>query len=328
MRRISSLVALVAAVGATLVISACGSDDSKKSAADQPAGKPQAAAKLKIACIPKSTENEFWLATKAGCERAAKQAGVELVFGAAETESDIQGEISEVEDALAKGVDALAIAPSAPDQLQPVLERAAKEVPVLLLDTDIPNMNGKTAYIGTDNLKAGKISGQYVVEQAKKGKFGILTGDPGVTSVEERVKGIKEAVKGTDIQIVTVLNVAGCAKDKGVSATEDMLTAHPDLDGIIAACGNPLLGGLQAIKQAGKKPEDMFLMSFDALPESTKLVGEGVLDGDIAQFPGKFGELGITEGIKAAEGKPVAKVIDSGVEVVTKENAAQFKTFQ
>jgi ribose transport system substrate-binding protein len=316
---IATMVTVVAAVG----IAACGGDDDKASgsAATQPK-------QLKIGCIPKSTENEFWLATKAGCERAAKETGAKLVFGAAETESDVQGEINQVEDALAKGVDALAIAPSAPDQLQPVLERAAQKVPVLLMDTDIPNMKGKTAYIGTDNLKAGTISGKYVVEHGKPGNYGILTGDPGVTSVEGRVKGIRQAIKGSGIKIVAELHVAGCAKDKGVSATEDMLTAHPDLVGIIAACGNPLLGGLQAIKQAGKKPEDLFLMSFDALPDSTALVGQGVIDGDIAQFPGKFGEIGVKEGIKAASGQTIPKVIDSGVEVVTKANAAEFKTFR
>jgi ribose transport system substrate-binding protein len=319
---IASMVTLVAACA----FAACGgTDDAGDDASGSAAKKPDQA---KIACIPKSTENEFWLATKAGCERAAKQTGVQLLFGAAETESDVQGEINEVEDALAKGADAIAVAPSAPDQLKPVLERAAKKVPVLLMDTDIPDMTGKTAYIGTNNLKAGTISGKYVVENGKPGNYGILTGDPGVTSVEDRVKGIKQALAGSAIKIVAELHVAGCAKDKGVSATEDMLTAHRDLVGIIAACGNPLLGGLQAIKQAGKKPEDMFLMSFDALPESTALVGKGVIDGDIAQFPGKFGEIGIKEGLDAANGETIPKVIDSGVEVVTKDNAAEFKTFR
>jgi ribose transport system substrate-binding protein len=310
---------LTATIGAVLVLAlgACGDDDDD--------GGGGGGDQVKVGCVLKSLESPFWLAAQDGCELAAETAGAELVFGAGETEADIAGEISKVEDAMAQGVQALVVAPSAPDQLQPVLERAAEEVPVLLLDTDIPAMDSKTSYVGTDNVKAGALGAQYILDNGGEGKFGIVTGDPGITSVEDRIKGARQVWEGSAIELVQVVNARGCTRDAGVTVTEDLLTANPDLAGIFYVCDQPMLGGVEAIKQAGMKPEDLFIMGFDAEPEAVELVEQGVIDGDVAQFPGKMGELGIENAIKAIDGEEVPKFIDSGAEVVTKENAAQFK---
>jgi ribose transport system substrate-binding protein len=309
--------AIVAAL--MLTLAACGDDD------DGGDGGGGGGDSVKVGCVLKSLESPFWLAAQDGCEQAAEAAGAELIFGAGETEADIAGEISKVEDALTQGAEALVVAPSAPDQLQPVLERAARDVPVLLLDTDIPDMDSKTSYVGTDNVAAGELGGQYILDNGGKGKFGIVTGDPGITSIEDRIKGAKQAWEGSAIELVQIVNARGCTRDAGVTVTEDLLTAHPDLDGIFFVCDQPMLGGVEAIKNAGKKPEDLFILGFDAEPEAVELVEQGVIDGDVAQFPSKMGELGIENAIKAINGEEVPKFIDSGAEVVTKENAAQFK---
>jgi ribose transport system substrate-binding protein len=313
------LMMLSAAAAAVLAfaLGACGDDDG--------GGGADGGDQVKVGCVLKSLESPFWLAAQDGCEQAAEAAGAELVFGAGETEADIAGEISKVEDAMAQGVQALVVAPSAPDQLQPVLERAAEEVPVLLLDTDIPAMASKTSYVGTDNVKAGELGGQYILDNGGEGKFGIVTGDPGITSVEDRIKGARQAWEGSAIELVQVVNARGCTRDAGVTVTEDLLTAHPDLAGIFYVCDQPMLGGVEAVKQAGMKPEDLFILGFDAEPEAVDLVEQGVIDGDVAQFPEKMGLLGVKNAIKAIDGEEVQKFIDSGAEVVTKENAAQFK---
>lgn len=313
---------VAAAVGAALALAlaACG-DDSEGEAGSGGGGEAQ----LTVGCVMKSLESPFWLAAQAGCEQAAEAAGAELIFGAGETEADIAGQISEIEDVLTRGAQALVVAPSAPDQLQPVLDRAAQDVPVLLVDTDIPDMDSKTSYVGTDNVAAGELGGQFILDNGGEGKFGIVTGDPGITSIEDRIKGARQAWEGSAIELVQVVNARGCTRDAGVTVTEDLLTANPDLDGIFYVCDQPMLGGIEAIRNAGKKPEDLFILGFDAEPEAVELVEQGVIDGDVAQFPGKMGQLGIENGIKAINGEEVPKFIDSGAEVVTQENAAQFK---
>lgn len=285
---------------------------------------------LAVGCIIKDTSSPFWLIAQEGCERGAKTNNVKLIFGAGESESDIDGQIAEVEDAVTRGADALVVAPSDPVALQPVLERAAEEVPVVLIDTDIPDWTGKAAFIGTDNVSAGKVAAEYIVdnielEDPSAGKLGVITGRAGITSVEDRVEGLRQGLEDSGIEIVSVLNTQNCARDEGVSTTEDLLTAQPDLDGIFYACDNPMLGGIKPIRAAGYGPDDLFIVGFDALPEAVALVEKGVIDGDIAQFPDKMAAVGIKQALQAANGKELPAFTDTGVEVVTKENASEFK---
>src|SRR5215203_2573016 len=128
-QRVVMLVAVL--LGVLLLLPACRG-------ALAPQSEQEQAQEMKIGFVPKALNQEFWITSKAGAE-----------------------------DVLTKQVDALAVAPTAPDQLQPVLERASKQVPVIIIDSDIPGWNGKVSYIGTDNVKGGEVAGEYIVDQLK-----------------------------------------------------------------------------------------------------------------------------------------------------------------
>ena len=115
-----------------------------------------------------------------------------------------------------------------------------------------------------------------------------------------------------------------CDQDKGVSAAADLLTAHPDVDAISGACGPPVLGAIQSIERAGRKPDSLLLVGFDALPDEVKQIKAGNEDASVAQFPAKMGELGLDTLLKAVNGEDVPPTVDTGTEVVTKENASDF----
>ena len=68
--------------------------------------------------------NPFWAAVEAGAIEKAAELGVDLVVLAPPQESDIQSQINQVEDQLAKGIDALAIAPTDPNALAPIVDQA------------------------------------------------------------------------------------------------------------------------------------------------------------------------------------------------------------
>ena len=84
-----------------------------------------------------------------------------------------------------------------------------------------------------------------------------------------------------------------CDQTKGLNAAQDMLTANPDVTAIYGACGPPILGALEAVKAAGKKPH-LIIVGFDAGP------GRGHGDhrpvtraASVAQFPAKMGSIGV-----------------------------------
>ncbi|MDP8948544.1 MAG: sugar ABC transporter substrate-binding protein, partial [Actinomycetota bacterium] len=240
---------------------------------------------------------------------------------AGSSELAIDEQIAVVEDMLTKQVDALAVAPTAPDQLKPVLQRASKQVPVIIVDSDIPGWDGKTSYIGTDNFKGGQVGGKYIVEQLKgSGTLAIINGVPGATSGEQRVAGVRDAVKDSDIEIVQEV-AADFDRAKGVSAMEDILQNNPDVNAVFAANDQMALGALEALQSRGKT-EDVLLVGYDGTEEATEsIIKDEGIDATVAQNPYKMGLVGVKEAVDAAKDKQVPKTINTGVTLVTAENA-------
>lgn len=276
---------------------------------------------VSIGVVLKNLASPFWQQAEMGVNAAAKE-GVSVEVTAVKSEIDVAEQIDKVENELAKGVDALVVAPTVPEELEPVLVRAAGEdVPVIVLDTDLPDFEEKTAYVGTDNVEAGEIAGKYIDEQLEgKGSLGILVALPGVTSVDEREAGVQDALD-PGIEVFTSEKTE-CVTEKGVTATENLLTAHPDVSALFGSCGESLLGGAIAIKADGREG-DIVTVSVDATPETLEQLETGELSAVIAQYPAKMGFLGVEAAVEAAEGKEVESFVNSGVSLVTKANRAK-----
>jgi ribose transport system substrate-binding protein len=275
-----------------------------------------------VGFVPKALNQEFWITSKAGAMDANKQmSNVKVIVDAGSSELAIDEQIAVVEDMLTKQVDALAVAPTAPDQLKPVLERASEQIPVLLVDTDIPSWDGKITYIGTDNVEGGKVAGKYIIDQLKgSGSLALINGVPGATSGEDRIAGVKEAVKGSDIEVVAEV-AADFDRAKGVSAMEDILQNNPDVNAVFAANDQMALGALEVLKSRGKTDE-ILLVGYDGTEEATQVIlkDEGIA-ATVAQDPYEMGKVGVEKAVAAAKEQSVKKTIDTGVTLVTAENA-------
>jgi ribose transport system substrate-binding protein len=311
--RLLTLAALL--LGTLLLLTACRGALAPESAQKQAKG-------MKVGFVPKALNQEFWITAKAGAEDAEKQlSGVQVIVDAGTSETAIDEQIAVVEDMLTKQVDALAVAPTAPDQLQPVLERASNQVPVIIVDSDIPGWGGKISYIGTDNVKGGEVAGEYIIEQLEgSGTLALINGVPGATSGEDRITGVRNAVEGTDIEVVQEV-AANFLRDQAVSAMEDILQVNPDVDAVFAANDQMALGALEVLQSRGKTG-DVLLVGYDGTEEATVSIIKGTgIDATVAQNPYKMGLVGVKEAVDAANDKSVPKTINTGVTLVTPENA-------
>jgi len=253
----------------------------------------------------------------------AEHADVEVVYGQGKSGTDDEGEINTIENMIAKDVKAIAITPTSP-AVKTALDKAVQAgIKVVLVDNDIPGWTGKSSVVATDNLAGGKLAGAWMAEHLPAGaKIGILQGRVGNPSLDDRVKGFKETLG--DKATVVGEAATDCDQTKGLNAAQDLLTANPGLTAIYGACGPPIIGALQAVKGAGKKPGDLTVIGFDASPDELKAITAGEQTGSVAQFPAKMGSIGIETAVSAARGQTVQPSIDTGTEMVTKENAASF----
>jgi ABC-type sugar transport system substrate-binding protein len=97
---------------------------------------------------------------------------------------------------------------------------------------------------------------------------------------------------------------------------------------IYAACGPPALGAIEALANKNVADDRLLLVGFDALPDEATQILAGKEDATVAQFPRKMGSTSLDTLVKAIHGEDVPKSIDTGSQIVTKDNAQQFTSFQ
>lgn len=285
---------------------------------------PAMADTVKIGFITKFPVPFFATMEDAAKAYAAANPGVEIEFGQGTSATDIEGQIALIESMVTKGVQGIALTPVDPTVAAALDKAIAKGVKVVLMDNNIPDWNGRTALATTDNYNAGKIAGEYLKTVLKDGDtLGILEGVPGVPSLDDRVNGMLEGLKGVNVEIVGK-GATNCTEELGISVAEDLLTKHPELKAIFAACGPPAAGAAQAIKNAGIPGDKIVLAGFDFCCGEKEALEAGIEDATVAQFPAKMAELGVDALVKAIRGEKVESLIDSGAALVTKDNMGNF----
>ena len=278
---------------------------------------------LNIAVIVKSVTSDYWKTVGAGVEAAMKaDPSIKASFLGPNEETDIEGQIRIIESQISAGVDALAVAPSQADQVQPTLEKAvAAGIPVILVDTDLANFSNKSAFVGTDNKLGGQLGGEFIVKALKAGdEVAIIRGAAGDPVHNLREQGAKEAMEKAGLKVIAI-QPADSDRAKGQTVAENLLTANPNLKGIFATNDEMALGAANAAKSAGKT---LVIVGFDATNDALKAIEDGSMSGSVAQFPTKIGELGTLTAAKVARGEKVDAFVNTGVEVVSKDNLDQF----
>jgi len=250
------------------------------------------------------------------------EAGAEVVFAQGKSGTDDEGEIAAIESMVTQGVDAIAITPTSPNVAEALQKAVDAGIPVVLIDNDIPDWDGKTAVVATDNFAGGQLAGTWLKENLPEGAtLAVLQGVLGNPSLDDRVDGMLDTL-GDAAEIVAT-TPTDCDQTKGLDAGQDVLTANPELDAIYAACGPPITGALEAVKSAGR--DGLITVGFDASPDEVAAIAAGTQSASVAQFPAKMGSLGVQAAFDAASGKDVEPLIDTGTEMVTKENVADFQ---
>lgn len=202
-----------------------------------------------------------------------------------------------------------------------MLQRAIDAgIPVVLIDTDAPSFTTKSAFVGTDNQLGGQQAGEFIAEQlGGTGNVVIIRGAAGDPMHNLRVEGAQAAMEAAGVTVVAT-QPANSDRAQGQSVAENLLTANPDLRAIYATNDEMALGAAQA---AGCS--DLVIVSFDASPDALMAIESGQMAGSIAQFPSKIGQQGLETAEKVARGQTVEQFVNTGVDLVTQENVAEFK---
>jgi ribose transport system substrate-binding protein len=274
--------------------------------------------------ILKALDSEFWLSVRRGAEAAA-EGKADLGILAPDREINVDQQVSMIENQISRGVDAILLAPAGSNQVIPALDRAAERgIPVIIVDTDV-NFPKKVTYVGTNNYEGGQLAGQFVARSlAGNAEVGLIVGIPGEETHEQRRRGFKEALSQEPRLQLVAEQPANSERAMAMNVMENLLTARPKLAAVFATSDQMALGALEAI-QARRSGQPPLLVSFDAGREVLNLIREGKVGAVVAQRPYQMGKLGVEAALQAIAKQPVEPVIDTGTELITRENVDSFK---
>ncbi|MFD1943251.1 sugar ABC transporter substrate-binding protein [Paradevosia shaoguanensis] len=267
--------------------------------------------------------NPFWAAVEKGAKDKGAELGVDVVVVAPPAESDVQAQITQIEDLIAQKVSGIALAPTDPNALAPVVDAAkAAGIPVVFVDTK--GVNEGVTFIGTDNAVGAALAADFMCKNLPQGsEVAILQGLISQSTGQARAEGSKKGLEACGLKVVAE-QTAEWDRAKGQSVMENILTGNPNIKGVFASNDNMALGAVEALKAAAKL-QDVMVVGFDANPDAAASILAGEMTASIAQAPGNIGGFGVQALVDLKAGKTIEPVIDTGTVLVTKDNAEQYK---
>ncbi len=267
--------------------------------------------------------NPFWAAVEKGATEEAAKLGVDLIVLAPPQESDVQAQIAQVEDQIAAGIDGLAIAPTDPNALAPVVDAArAAGIPVVFVDTK--GINEGVSFIGTNNEAGAAIAAKYICDNVPAGSdVAILQGIITQSTGQARAKGSEAGLKACGLNVVAA-QPADWDRAKALSVTENIITGNPNIKAIFGSNDNMALGATEALKNAAML-DQVTVVGFDANPDAAKSILAGEMSATIAQAPYNMGAFSMDALKTLKDGGTVDAWVDTGTVLVTKENAAEYQ---
>jgi len=207
-----------------------------------------------------------------------------------------------------------------------MINTAASQTLVLTQDSDAPDSN-RACYIGTDNVAAGRQAGEMLKEALPQGgKIMVFVGVLDAANAQQRYQGLKEALAGSNIQIIDV-RTDNTDRVRAKANAADTLVNNPDIAGMVGLWSYNGPAILSAVKEANKL-DKVKIVAFDEEPPTLAGVKEGAIYGTIVQQPFEFGYRSMELMAKYLDGDksliPANKQILVPTIMVKKDNIEEF----
>jgi len=274
-----------------------------------------------IAVVPKATSHLFWVSIHDGAAAAGNDFGVEVDWNGPATETDYSRQIQIVDSMIARRVDGLALAAQDRTALDNSLDRAARQgIPVTVFDSGVDSTNYMT-FVATNNYEAGQMAARKLAELLHgKGSIAMVLHVPGSNSTMDRERGFEETIAKEFPRIQIVQKLYGMSdRSKAMAAAENILTAHPNLDGIFASTEPSSTGTSLALKSRHVNGKIRFV-AFDATDSMIQDLKEGTIDALVAQDPFRIGYKAVETLVDKLHGKTPLKRIDLSAHVIVKSD--------
>ncbi len=250
--------------------------------------------KLKIGCIIIQADNPFYAELNRGIITKAEECkayGIEVIVRSAVFKAEEQCRI--IDELLGLHISALVIQPTVePLLVHKLQEVEALDIPIVTVNTDLPDYDSSFCYIGNDFFLCGKTAANLLeLLTGSRCNIGIVTGFFNAKSHSDRIDGFNDYLN--DYKDMNVIAIAENQDDELESyrVTRLMLEQHPEIDALFLVAGG-VQGAGKALKEQ-VHPHKIHVVSFDDMPATRELVRDGTISATICQQPVRQGEMAL-----------------------------------
>lgn len=261
-----------------------------------------------------------------GAQKAADAAGAKLVIFNANNVPSAQNDA--IENYITQKVDGIILVAIDVNGVKPAITAAkAAGIPVIAIDAQIPD-GDNISFIGVDNTKAGADIGKFYADYVKtemggKAKIGIV-GALNSFIQNQRLDGFKKAVTDSGEAITFLDTVDGQnVQETALSASENLMTANPDMTTLYATGEPALLGAVSAVTSQGRTG-DVKVFGWDLTKQAVQGINDGWVVAVVQQDPAGEGKAAVEALAKLKKGEKVDPIINIPVTIVTKKNVDQY----
>ena len=286
------------------------------------AGMTVSAEGLKIGYTCMDGTNPFFVTIEERMRELVEEQGDELI--AVDPANDVTLQITQVEDLVVQGIDAMLMNPAEAEGILPALDALkAEDIPVIGFDTEVADMSYLVSYVGSDNYNAGKVCGEDLVKKCPDGGKIIVLDSPTMNSVVDRTNGFLDAIEGKGFEIVAQQDAKGNL-EVSMGITEDLLQANSDVVAIFGGNDPTALGALAAANAAGIT--DCMIYGVDGSPDikAELASGESLIEGTGAQSPVTIAETTIDVLYKYLAGEEVDERYPVETFLITADNVEEY----
>ena len=282
--------------------------------------------RVTIAMIPKGTSHVFWQSVHAGARKAGAELNVDVVWRGPLREDDRDSQIAEVENAVARRVSGIALAPLDEAALvAPVTSAVRSGVPVVIFDSGLKG-GDIVSFVATDNDKGGELAGDHLAKVlGDKGRVILMRYAEGHDSTGRREEGfLRSLAAHPGIQILSSNQHVGADVEGAYKRAESLLTQYKGSDGTLGVDGvfapneSSAFAVMRVLQDNGWAGKVKFI-GFDASEGLLAGLRGGAIEALVVQDPVRMGYLSVVTMVKHLRGEKVESRIDTGVHLVTRD---------
>ncbi|MGW7545181.1 ABC transporter permease/substrate-binding protein [Streptomyces sp. NPDC054770] len=275
----------------------------------------------KIGLSLSTLNNPFFVQIRAGAQAEARKQGVDLTV--TDAQNDASQQANQLQNFTSSGLGAIIVNPVDSDAASNSVKTADKaDIPVIAVDRGVNNATTATL-VASDNVAGGELAAKTIAEKlGGQGRIVILQGQAGTSAARERAQGFAAGLKAYPGIQVVAQQPADFDRTKGLDVMSNLLQAHPDVQGVIAANDEMALGAIKAL--GSKAGSSVSVVGFDGTPDGLTAVRNGTLYASVAQQPSQLGKIAVDNALRAVKDQKIPSAIKVPVKVVTKDNVAGF----